>query len=151
MVQFVFDLNNIPGSDLSVQQAHRGSPDSLIQQYKIKYRQNGVVAADTGEMIYIAAAGGTIVSVRAALITAPTTTDDVAVDVHKGSAGSAYATILNTPLLFDTGADRTPLTASLLTTTYAAADSFIVIITLPTANSTGTDLTVIVTLREQPS
>ncbi|KKN55333.1 hypothetical protein LCGC14_0583230 [marine sediment metagenome] len=144
-------ITDFPSAANSTAQADRGTPDIVIQQHVAFYRQNGVVAADAGEVIWIAKKAGTIEAAQAVLAVAPTGTHDVSIEILKGNAGGAYTSILSSPILFDTGVDRTPLAATLAVTSYLEADSFQVVVTIPTSNADGTDLLVMLWLREQPS
>jgi hypothetical protein len=154
MVQVVTKIEDIPGSDLSTSQAHRGTPDTMIQQYAVTYVDNAAAITVETAPIHIALKGGTINAVEAMLITPcddDPAAETVTVDIQKGSEGAAYATILDAPISFSVAdAARAVKAAVLATTTYAEGDSFVVVTTNANADE-AQGLVVVTSLREQPS
>ncbi len=154
MAQVVFDLDNIPGADLSVQRAHRGSPDTMIQQYPVVYNQSDAAAvADATSILYTSRGAGTIERLTVTPKVAPLTTASYTVDVQVGNELTGYVTILNAVITADsTTADKEVLLGSLDVTAYSANDNFIIIVDETTAGGTqGTGLNMTLWLREQPS
>lgn len=134
-----------------------GSAD--IAATKVRHQFPVMYTVDTGtdvttktRVIHIAKADGDIAAVEVVCETAPTGGDKAfTVDIQKGNAGGAYATILSSVVTMNNSdADRTLNTATLSTTTYLDGDQFKVIIT--TSGSTGTqakDVCVVLWLREK--
>lgn len=126
----------------------------LEHQHVLNYAQaNGTaVVADTRGLFICRGASGLLVQLDALITGAIATGGDrtVTVDLKKGSAGSAYATVLNTPLQFNNGhALRTVVQAVITTTALAAGESLIVEVTVAgAAGNQAQGLLVTLTLRE---
>jgi hypothetical protein len=106
----------------------------IVQQYMPTYQQlpSTAVVAETKD-VHIARGAGTIVGLEAAITGTIATGADrtVTVDLHKGNAGAAFATVLSATIVFDnTDALRTLAQATLSTTTYADGDIFRVVVTV---------------------
>lgn len=146
-------IDNLPGTTLSTSEPNRGTPDTVIQQYPVKYVDNAAAIVVETAPIHIALKNGTINAFQAMLITncAVAGPEDVTVDIQKGSEAGGYVTILDAVITFTSAdADRAIKAASLAVTSYLEGDSFVVI----TTNANATDaqgLVAILSLREQPS
>jgi len=154
MTLFTAEITNLRSKDLSTAKAHRGDPTVVIQQYAVRYSQaDGTQVASATVPIHIAYASGTILAVEAMLITncKEDPAETVTVDIQKGNAGGAYATILDEVISFSVAdADREVKAGVLVTTTYSAEDSFIVIVTV-TNPGEAQGLVVNLWLREHPA
>ena len=148
---------NLPSS--SVQNQHiiaaAGIDATKLQhQHALKYVQDGgtnVVSATVPLHVFRATAE--IVGVEVVPIVAPDGGDlQYTVDVQKGNAGSAFATILTGVVTVDdSSVDRTPQEGTLSTTSAADGDTLQVVVTA--SGSTGTQgqgVLVLVTVRESP-
>lgn len=134
-----------------------GSADILAT--KVRHQFPVMFKEDTGSdvtsktaVIHIAKGDGDIATVEVVSETVPLTgTEQYTVDIQKGNAGGAYATILSSVVTIDkTNADRTIITATLSTTTYSDGDQFKVIITVSGSGGThAKDLCVVLWLREK--
>ena len=124
-------------------------------QHAVMYTVNtGTDVVTATRVIHIAKGDGVIAAVEVVCETAPTGGDkDFDVNIHKGNAGGAYATILSGDITMNSSSvARTIQTGTLSTTTYLDGDQFKIIIT--TGGSTGTqgkDVCVILWLQEKPS
>ena len=120
----------------------------LIHQHAVTFNTdpNSSVIADT-QIIHIAHALGEVAFVEVMATTAPTSSDQVTVDILKGNAGASYSSVLSSVVtLTSSDADRAVVSGTITTTDYAAADSFQIVI-VPTGTSTK-GLCVVVTLHE---
>ena len=127
----------------------------VVHQVPIVYTQpdgTAVVAETRG--LRIARAPGTTVAVEAVITGAIATGADrtVTIDVRKGAAGVAYASILTATMSFN-NADvlRTVKSATISTAAYSDNDSFIVVVTVAgAAGAQAQGLLVTITQREDP-
>ena len=104
------------------------------------------VVANTS-MLHIAHAIGEIVFVEVCAVTAPTSSDQVTVDILIGNAASGYTSVLTSVVtLTSSNADRAVISGTVSTTAYAAGDSFQIVVT-PTG-TTCKGLVVTTTLHE---
>lgn len=120
----------------------------LIHQLSLRFSTDPTtsVTADT-QIIHIAHALGEVAFVEVMATTAPTSSDQVTVDIQKGNAGASYATVLSSVITLDSSdADRAVKSGTISTVDYAAGDSFEIIVT-PTGTSTK-GICVVVTLHE---
>jgi len=109
--------------------------------------------AAVSRVIHIAKEAGKVVAVEAIVQTPATGADrTVEVDVQKGNAGTAYATILTSTADFDnTAAARTPEAAAIATEDYADGDSLEIVVTVAgSAGAQAAGLCVVVWVREEP-
>lgn len=110
----------------------------MQHRHVINYQQSPSSAVVAGtEGLWIARAGGTIVAVEAMITGTIATGNDrtVTVDVKKGNAGNAYATILSAGIeLDDDDALRTGVAGTLSTTTFLDGDSFQVVVAVAGGN-----------------
>lgn len=130
------------------------SATKLEHQFDLDYSQvpGTAVVAETRDVRLVHGAEGTVVSFRAAITGAIATGADrtVTVDLQKGSAGSAFATILTATMSFNnTDALRTAKSAAIQTTSLAAGDILRVVVTVAgAAGNQAQGLIVSVTVRE---
>lgn len=126
----------------------------LQHQHALKYAQaDGADVVSETEAIHHFRAAGEIVAVEVVPIVAPTGGDkEFTVDVEKGSAGSAFASILTGAVTVDsTSADRTGQAGTISTTTAADGDTLRVVVTASgSTGSQGQGVLVVVTVREDP-
>ena len=124
----------------------------LEHQHALKYAQaDGADVVSESVAIHHFRATAEIVSVEVVPITAPTGGDkEFTVDVQKGSAGSAFASILTGVVTVDsTSADRTGQAGTISGTTAADGDTLRVVVTASgSTGSQGQGVLVVVTVRE---
>ncbi len=124
-------------------------------QFPVMFKEDaGSAVTSKTAIIHIAKGVGAIVRVDVVSETVPVTgTEQYTVDIQKGNAGGAYATILSSVVTIDkTNVDRTVVAATLSVTTYLAADQFKIIITVSGSGGThAQDLCVILWLQEKSS
>ena len=116
-----FSITDLPTTVCLTAEAARGTPDIVIQQYAVKYADNGAAIAAETAPIHIALKAGTINAVEAMLSTncAAAGPEDVTVDIQKSTGAGAYATILTAPITFlAADADRAVKAASIDTAAY---------------------------------
>lgn len=95
------------------------------------------VAAKT-EVIHIADANGSLLTLKATLVTPPTSTDTVTIDLKKGNTATAFASVLTATLGFDnTKTARTVYSASITTADYLAGDVFEIVVTVSGTSAQG--------------
>lgn len=127
----------------------------LVHRIPIQYAQatGSAVAAQT-LLVHICHGAATLVSVEAVLETIATGADrTVDVDVKKGNAGSAFATVLTAPIAFTNASVARTVSSGTLSTT-ACADNDVLQVTVAVAGAAGNQalgLCVVVTLDQQPS
>lgn len=130
---------------------------SVVHEHKIRYEQpSGANMAADARVIEIFLASGTVVEIATEQEAIPSGDRSWTIDLQKGSAASAFASILSggTPIVMDsTQAARTPKYTIPATPGYVRGDSLKLVIALG-AGSTGTHAqggTVIVKTRENPA
>jgi hypothetical protein len=101
----------------------------------------GTAVTAVTNIVHIARGAGTVVSVEAALATVPTgtgTDKTVTIDVQKSTGGAAFATLLSSTIVLDSGnTDRVAEAGTLAATpTYADGDLIQIVVTV--SGSTGT-------------
>lgn len=131
--------------------------EKIIHQYAVHYQQagGGDVASAT-VIVHVAKGAGLLVAVRIVPIVAPTGGDKAfTVDVKKGNAAGAYATVLTGVETIDSSvADREVVSATIDGTKddYSAADSFTVVIAASgSTGSQGQGVLVELFFQEAPS
>lgn len=129
------------------------SASKLQGEFSLAHAQTGNVAAVAADYLRICRGTGQIVAVEAALNEVIPSGDRTAViDLQKGNAGSAFATVLSAPITLDsTNVLRTPEVGAVSSATTADNDILRIVVTL--GGSSGTNpagLSVTVTYREAP-
>jgi hypothetical protein len=126
----------------------------LVHQFPLVVQQSpgsAVVAATT--LLHIARASATIVSIEAFVATPATGADrTVTIDLQKGSASSAFASVLSSTMQF-TNADAARKVKQGTITSASLADNDLLQLVVTVAGSAGAQaqgLCVVVTLRENP-
>ena len=127
----------------------------LKHQYALSYQQTtGADVAAAQEFLHTFRSAASILAMDVVPITAPTTGDrQFTVDLHKGSAGSAYASVLSAVVtISQTDVDRTPHAGTITTTTAIDGDSLKLVIALTTGSTGNQGKGVLVTVwtREDP-
>lgn len=129
----------------------------LIGEYRQVYRQvagTAIVAAAKWEFDIIRGATATVLQFAAAITdTLPSGDHAVTVDLHKGNAGGAFASILTAPITLDSGnALRTAVAATIATAALVADDILRVVVAVSGASGAqGEGLVVAMTLSEDPA
>ena len=145
-------------ASFSASTADRLAASKQVSHFPVLYQQNAgtdVVAATAH--VHIAKGAGTIAAIEVVSATVPASagTEKYTVDVQKGNAAGAYATILSATedvSIADGSVDRTIQTATLAVTAYADGDQFKVIIAVSGSGGTqAQDMMVIIWLQENPS
>jgi hypothetical protein len=126
----------------------------LMHQYALSYHQTtgSDVAAGQG-FIHTFRSASSIVAMDVTPITAPTTGDKkFSVDLHKGSVGSAFATVLSAVITIgQTDVDRTSQAAVISATTAIDGDMLKVVVTSTgSTGNQGKGVLVTVWTRENP-
>ena len=120
------------------------SADLFEHRNPLTYAQNeaGVVASETLG-IHIARKAGQFLAVEVMPIVVPTS-GSYTVDVQKGNAATAFATILSAVVTVDnTSVDRTIQVGTISTSTFAAGDAIRIVVTASTpTGSAGVIVTV---------
>lgn len=127
----------------------------LIHQYALSYNQTtGADVAAAQDFLHTFRSAATIVGMDVTPITAPTTGDRTfSVDLHKGSAGSAFASVLSAVVTIgQTDVDRTQRAATISNSTAVDGDMLKVVVTLTTGSTGNQGKGVLVTVwtREEP-
>lgn len=126
----------------------------LIHQYALSYQQTtGADVAAGQAFLHTFRSAASILAMDVTPISVPTTGDKTfSVDLHKGSAGSAFATVLSGAVTIgQTDVDRTQRAATISTTTAIDGDMLKVVVT--TTGSTGNQgkgVLVTIWTREEP-
>lgn len=122
----------------------------VVHQFPLNYSQpSGSAVAAATLPVHIAKAVGSVVSIEASLDTPPTTTDTVTIDLHKGNAGSGYASILSAPIVLDNAnVARAPEVGTVSSGTLADGDILRLVVTVSGTSAQG--LIVTITARENP-
>jgi hypothetical protein len=129
---------NLPANavaDAAVKAAAGIAATKLEHQHALRYSQPAgtAVVSETAGLFICRGATGTIVQLDAAILGAIATdaSRTVTVDLQKGNAGTAFATVLSAPLSFgSTDVLRTVKTAAPIVTTLAAGDQLRVVVTV---------------------
>ena len=127
------------------------SYSKLVHKLPIRYSQDlGAAVAAKTTLVHIAHAPGAVVAVELITTTPPTTTDTVEVDVKKGNAATAYATILTAPIELDSASvARTVYSGAVADADYEDGDSFQIAVTVAGTSCQG--LIVVLWLAENPA
>lgn len=140
--------------DAEIKAAAGIAATKTIHQFPIHLAQaNGTASTSETRNVHIATGAGTIVGIEVLVDTAAVGAATVTVDLHKGNAGSAYATLLTGVVTVNSStAVRTPVAGTLIATpTYAASDSLRLIVTATAGGGTlPQGLCVVVFVRENP-
>jgi hypothetical protein len=126
----------------------------VVHQFPVLYEQvTGTAIVAATATVHIARASGTIVSLEGVITGSVTAGDYTAtVDLKKSTGGGAFASVLSSTLVFDSGNTvRVLEAASINTTSYIDGD--LLQITVAVAGTTGSQsqgLTLVLTLRENP-
>ena len=131
-------------SDTVLEASKRG------HRHTISLRQQTI--ADVSAPVHVFRAAGTLIGIEATCGTAPTGDREVSIELHKGNAADAFASILAHPILFDADHNdyevcRAPIAE------YSADINDVLQVVVDISGSTGTvptDLVVTVTWEESP-
>lgn len=120
----------------------------LIHQIPLLFNTAvGSAATTQTQMLHIGRAAGEVSSVEVCCNVAPTSSDQITVDVKKGNAASAYTSILDSVVTVDSSnANREVVAGTISTVDYSAGDSFQVVLTV--TGSTTQGVCVVVNLHE---
>lgn len=114
--------------------------------------------ADTNNEVYdvtiplniAAVSAGTLISVECSVDTIPTSTKAHTIDLQKGNASNAYATVLTAPITIDSSSvARTPQAAAINSATAADGDSYQLVIATTGSGNAGRRLKVTVRYAEE--
>lgn len=127
----------------------------LQHQFALSYQQTtGADVAAATEFIHTFRSAASIIGMDVTPITVPTTGDrQFSVDLHKGSASSAFASILSSVVTIgQTDVDRTQRAATISNSTAVDGDMLKVVVTLTTGSTGNQGKGVLVTVwtREEP-
>lgn len=127
----------------------------VVHRFPIRHSQNeGAVVADEVMPIHIARAAGTVKAIEVVVTNAvPVGDSTVTVDLKKGNAASAYASVLSSVITLDNATVlRTAVAGTINTSAYAAGDSFLLDINATVGTGTlPTGIVVTVFFEESPS
>lgn len=153
MGSIVLPPGSVSNTNLDLSLTDPIDAEKVEQQYAVDYRQTtgAIIVTQTQDVHIVHGASGEIVSVDITATTAPTGGDKkFTVDVMKGSAGVAFATVLTAPADYDDDqADREIVTASLVASP-TLADGTILRVIITASGATGTQgqgLVVTITVR----
>ena len=131
------------------------SASKIVHRFPLRHSQNGgAVVADATEAIHVARAAGTIKAIEAVIDdTVPVGDSTVTVDLEKGNAASAYASVLSAVLTINSSTVlRTPTTGTITSTSVADGDSLRVVVDATVGTGTlPTGLVVTIFLEESPA
>lgn len=126
----------------------------VVHQFPLRYSQadGSDVAAATVLIHTVYGSTASIVAIETVVATAATGDAEATVDLQKGNASTAFATVLNSAITIDSSiAARTPAAGTVSSASLADGDTLQVVVTA--AAGTGTlpqGLVVTVTLQEDP-
>jgi len=127
----------------------------LVHRVPISFSQNmGQVVASETRPVYTAIAGGTIIDLQVAPITAPTGGDlQYTVDLQKSTAGGAFATVLSSVVTCSSSStDRTVQSGTISSAAFVATDVLQIVITASGSSGTqGTGVNVTVNVDQTPA
>lgn len=122
----------------------------VVHQFPLFFSvKNGTAVTTTTELIHIARAAGTVVAIEVATPTPPTSSDTVVIDLEKGSAAGAFASILTSPhTLNSSSVAKTVYSPTVSSAAYVDNNLFQVKLTVSGSSCQG--IIVTVWLRENP-
>ncbi len=129
-----------------------------IEDSKLRHRyvfvhsqEDGSAVADAEQLLHIERATGSVIAIEAVIETAAAGDAEVEIDLEKGNAGSAFASILTSPItITNSTAVRTVVTGTV--DTQALADNDVLKLTVDATAGGGTlpqGLLVVVTIMER--
>lgn len=117
------------------------------QQRVVHYALGGPASTVTADqkVVHVIHGAGAIAGVTAALITPPTTTDTVTVDIKKGNATTAFTSVLSSVITFsNTSIVRDIQDGSVATPTVADGDLLLVVVTATGTSAEGLVVSIVV-------
>lgn len=124
----------------------------LEHQFPVRYQTvaGAAVATATHPVHVVQGATGTVVGLRVASVTAPTSSDTVVVDLQKSTGGGAFASVLTGTVTLDSSSvNRTAYSGTIASPSLVAGDILQVVVTV--SGTTCQGLVVVATLAEDAS
>jgi hypothetical protein len=149
-VTFSSPSNSI--SNAAVSSTANIDTSKLIHRHALRFHKDGTVATENA-LLHVCRAAGTIAAFEAVIETPPGGDRTVTLDLQKGNASTAFATVLSSTVTINSGtAARTVVVGTISSATLADNDILKLVVTV--AGSSGTQpagLCVVVTVNENPN
>ena len=109
----------------------------------------GTAVANAVQPMHIvgAAAGATVYAFKCTLLVVPTSSDTIVVDLKRSTGGGSFATILSSPITFNSSSTALTVVSAGLSTT-ALNQNDLLELAITGTNSTGQGLLAVISLRE---